>query len=532
MKAEIQKIIKNALFEVKKAKNWPDFVVDEIVVDYPKNEQFGDYTTNIALVLAKKVGFGPMEIAESIKSEIESENLNEFEKVEVAAPGYLNFYLSPQYLQSVLEKINSEKNNFGNSKIGKGIKINNEFISGNPTGPLHLGNGRGGFYGDAISRILKKAGFDVTSEFYINDAGGQVLKLGHSVLKDEEAVYGGEYIDALNEKYAKLRDVEEVGKKAAKDVLENIIKPTVKEKMHINYDVWASEQKIKDDGYIERAIDILRSKGFTYESEGATWIKTTEFGDDKDRVLIKSDGKNAYIAGDCGYTLYKIERSYDKLLMGLGADHHGYVARLKAVAQALGFNGDFQIILSQLVRLVKDGKEVRMSKRAGTVVYVDDLIEEIGHDVARFFFLMYSPDTHMNFDLGLAMERSQKNPVFYVQYAHARVCSILNKAHEEKNKIENVDLSLLIHEKELSLMKELNKFPALVEEITQSYAVHKLPQYAIKLADKFHSFYDACRVIDENNLELTKARLELVRATKIVLAETLNLIGVSAPEKM
>ncbi|MGI6104539.1 MAG: arginine--tRNA ligase [Patescibacteria group bacterium] len=561
MKQKTANLLKKAVLMAKKSQEWSDFELPEIQAEYTKNDKFGDYSSNIAMVLAKKVGKDPMEIAEAIKDAIchserseESRNIKSndtitesfanaqddtvknFEKIEVAAPGYLNFYLSKKYLQDVVKKINAEKENFGASQKGKGIKINNEFISANPTGPLHLGNGRGGFYGDSLSKILRKAGFDVTVEYYVNDAGEQVVKLGHSVLKDGEKVYEGEYIDELNKKFGKIQDVREVGEKSANYILENIIKKTVKEKMRIEFDEWTSEKELQKKGYDNRAVEMLKKKGFTYESDGALWLKTTEFGDDKDRVLVKSDGKNAYIAGDCGYMLDKIERGFDKLIMGLGADHHGYVSRLKAVAKMLGFHGDFRIILSQLVRLVKDGKEVRMSKRAGNVVYIDDLIEEVGHDVARFFFLMYSPDTHMNFDLGLAKEQSQKNPVFYVQYAHARICSILQKSLSANNKQESasndINLSLLSHEKELDLIKELNKFPELIEEISESYEAHRLPHYALKLADKFHSFYDACRVIDEENPELSKARLSLVNSARIVLAETLRLIGVSAPKSM
>ena len=561
MKQKTANLLKKAVLMAKKSQEWSDFELPEIQAEYAKNEKFGDYTSNVAMLLAKKIGKSPMEIAEAIKDVIchserseESRNIKSgdtitgsfanaqddtvknFEKIEVAAPGYLNFYLSKKYLQDVVKKINAEKENFGASQKGKGIKINNEFISANPTGPLHLGNGRGGFYGDSLSKILRKAGFDVTVEYYVNDAGEQVVKLGHSVLKDGEKVYEGEYIDELNKKFGKIQDVREVGEKSANYILENIIKKTVKEKMRIEFDEWTSEKELQKKGYDNRAVEMLKKKGFTYESDGALWLKTTEFGDDKDRVLVKSDGKNAYIAGDCGYMLDKIERGFDKLIMGLGADHHGYVSRLKAVAKMLGFHGDFRIILSQLVRLVKDGKEVRMSKRAGNVVYIDDLIEEVGHDVARFFFLMYSPDTHMNFDLGLAKEQSQKNPVFYVQYAHARICSILQKSLSANNKQESasndINLSLLSHEKELDLIKELNKFPELIEEISESYEAHRLPHYALKLADKFHSFYDACRVIDEENPELSKARLSLVNSARIVLAETLRLIGVSAPKSM
>ncbi len=555
MKEDIKKLLNDAVLQAKKAQKWPDFAkattgkpdfakattgksdfdLSKIAVDYAKNEQFGDYSSNIAMILAGKIGKKPMEIADAIKLQITNYKLQNFEKIEVAAPGYINFYLSKKYLQNKISEINKEKERFGNSKIGKKIKINNEFISANPTGPLHLGNGRGGFYGDALSKVLRKADFEVTNEFYINDGGGQIEKLGHSVLKDEAAAYSGEYIDKLNQKYGQL-PVAEAGQKAVADVLKNIIQKTVKEKMLIDFDSWISEQKdIASKGYPEKAIAIFQEKKLTYENEGALWFKSTEFGDDKDRVLIKSDGTKTYFAVDCGYILHKIERGFAKIIMNLGADHFGYLKRFESAAKALGFAGKIEFIVCQLVRLVKDGKEMRMSKRAGNVVYVDDLIEEVGTDAARFFFLMYSPNTHMNFDLGLAKERSQKNPVFYVQYAHARICSILNKTQETRNnkqEDENADLSLLTHEKELSLIKELNKFPELIEEISESYEVHKLPHYAIKLADKFHSFYDECRVIDDANPELTKARLLLINAVRIVLAETLELIGVSAPESM
>jgi len=526
MREELKKLIKKAVLELKMGESF------NFSVDYPTDEKFGDYSTNVAMILGKKLKKNPLEIAEEIKKNISSEYL---EKIEVAKPGFINFYLSEKYLQEKVEEINKLENNFGNSEIGKGVKINNEFISANPTGPLHLGNGRGGFYGDSLSRVLRKAGFEITNEYYVNDAGEQVVKLGHSVLKDSEAVYAGDYIDELNEKYKKL-SLEEAGAKSAENILEDIIKKTVSEKMKIGFDVWFSEKSLYADNQIDKAIDILKKKDFTYEAEGALWLKTTEFGDDKDRVLIKKDGQKTYFASDCGYILIKKERGFEKIIEIWGADHHGYISRFRAVAEALGFKKEnVKFIIVQLVRLVKDGKEVRMSKRAGNVVYIDDLIEKVGHDVARFFFLMYSPDTHMNFDLGLAEEKSQKNPVYYVQYAHARICSILRKYKEESRKYktsEEVDLSLLKDEKELSLIKEILKFPELVEEIAENYDVQKLPQYAIKIADKFHSFYNACQVIDNENLETTRARLKLISAVRIVLSETLNLIGVEAPEKM
>ena len=529
MKKKLQKIIEKTVFEL--------FQLEQVdfAVEYAKDEKFGDYATNVAMVLAKKVGKNPVQIANQIRDFFCSQESSNFEKIEVASPGYINFSLSKKYLQEKVLEINEQKEKFGNSEIGKGIKVSNEFISANPTGPLHLGNGRGGFLGDSISRLLRKVGYDVANEYYINDAGEQILKLGHSVLKDSEAVYGGEYIDELHEKYSGVQDVRKVGRIAAQDVLENFIQKTVKEKMQISFDVWMSEKKILDDGYVDRAIEILEKKNLAYESEGALWLKTTEFGDDKDRVLIKQDGQKTYFASDCGYILNKMERGFDNLIETWGADHHGYINRFRAAAMALGFAGELRFMIVQLVRLMKDGQEVRMSKRAGNIVLIDDLIDKVGHDVARFFFLMYSSDTHMNFDLGLAEEKSQKNPVFYVQYAHARIASILNKAKTTEGSTfgdRRLNLELLTHEKELSLIKELNKFPEQVEELAGSYEVHKLPYYAIKLADKFHSFYNDCKVINEENLGLTKARIELAKATRIVLAETLKLIGVSAPEKM
>lgn len=538
MQKIIKEMLKMALERAKKANGWPDFELEKIEVEYPKNEGFGDYTTNLAMILAKKVGKNPMEIAENIRSQISNFNNVDLEKVEVVKPGYLNFYLNDSYFQKIIGRISVEQGYFGVSKKGQGIKINNEFISANPTGPLHLGNGRGGFYGDVLTKILRKNGFEVASEYYVNDAGEQVLKLGHSVLKDTEAVYGGEYIEELNAKLGKMTDVKEVGTLAAQEILEQIIQKTTNEKMQVIFDQWMSEKSLYDDGLVDQAVEMLRQKGLTFEEDGALWLRTTEFGDDKDRVLIKKNGQKTYFASDCGYLLSKKRRGFEKIIETWGADHHGYVARFAAAAQALGYpKEDIKFIIVQLVRLVKNGKEVRMSKRAGNVVYIDDLIEQLGHDVTRFFFLMYSPDSHMNFDMGLASERSQKNPVFYVQYAHARIISILEKAREagifnDQFSISKQDVGLLVHEKELSLIKELSKFPELVALVGETYEVHKLPHYAIKLADRLHSFYDACRVIDESNIELTKARLSLVNAARIVLAEALKIMGVSAPEKM
>jgi arginyl-tRNA synthetase len=302
--------------------------------------------------------------------------------------------------------------------------------------------------------------------------------------------------------------------------------------MRVHFDVWTSEKKIVEDGYVDKALAILSEKKLTFESEGALWLRTTEFGDDKDRVLVKSDGSKTYFASDAGYILNKMERGFTLLIETWGADHHGYISRFRAVAKALGFTGQIHFTIVQLVKLVKDGVEVRMSKRAGNVIGIDELIETVGHDVARFFFLMYSPDTHMNFDLGLAEEQSEKNPVYYIQYAFARLSSIEKKADEANIAVSTNHLALLVHPKERLVIRELMAFPELIERMASERTVHQLPQYAVRLADRLHSFYADCKVIDETNLDLSGARLALMGATKTVLAETLRLMGVSAPEKM
>jgi arginyl-tRNA synthetase len=516
----------------------PVFEVPEIRVEYPKDEKHGEYATNIALACAKGAKMDPMKIAELIREKLK---LSECERIEVAPPGYVNFYLSADAFSRMLAEVDTLGARYGEGEKGEGIYVNNEFVSANPTGPLHLGNGRGGFFGDSLSRILRKAGFSVTNEYYINDGGEQVMKLGHSVLRDEEAVYGGTYIEELTRtletdgpEFAEGEDlVRTVGAWAAEEVMTRHIRPSLSERMRIHYDSFVSERRnIVEVGLPERAMDIFREKELLFESEGATWLRTTDFGDDKDRVLVKSDGTHTYFLNDCGYLLRKIEGGADRLVLTLGADHHGYVGRLRAAAEALGFSGRFDIFIVQLVRLMKDGKEVRMSKRAGNVVSIDELVDRVGHDVTRFFFLMYSPDTHMNFDLGLAGEQSEKNPVFYVQYAHARLSSILRKAEEVGLEPEMTHSELLDHPKERALLRELLIFPELISDIAGSGAVHHLPQYAIRLADRLHSFYADCRVVDETHPELSGARLGLVSAVRSVLAETLRLIGVDVPERM
>lgn len=533
MKQEIRKFIEKAIKDL-------DYETVKVEVDYPKNETFGDYTTNVAMVLAKLAKKNPMEIAESLKNQFLKLRFRKdvFEKIEVIKPGYINFYLSKKYLQNLVQEINDKKNKFGENDLGKGEKIHLDFVSANPTGPVHLGNGRGGPFGDVLANVLEKSGYKPFREYYVNDFGNQVKVLGHSVLKDSEAEYKGKYIDELNKKITK-KDPFEVGQEAASIIISEIIRPSM-EKLGIFFDNYFSEKSLHESGEVEKVFEEFRKKDLFYENEGALWFRATKFGDEKDRVVRKSTGEITYFGGDITYHKNKFERGFSKAINIWGADHHGDVKRVLGAVEALGYKGRVEVILTQMLKVMQDGQEVKMSKRKGTHVSMDDLIDEVGSDAVRFFFLMYDANTHMTFDLNLAKERSEKNPVYYVQYAHARICSISEKAKEklgdsvylDQDDQKTLNLEMLIHEKELNLIRELDKFPEIIQEISQSYEVHKLPYYVIGLADKFHSFYNDCKVIDEKNPELTGARLNLINAVRIVIAEGLRLMGVNSPEKM
>jgi len=546
MKKEIQRLINDAI----KSTFGIDFDLEKIKIDYTP-EGMGDFSANVALLLAKQVGKSPMEVAEKLadffrrptsKISVDVGRL-QIEKVEVAKPGFLNFYLADKLLPYMVVKINKEKEKYGNSDLGQGKKVHLDFVSANPTGPVHVGNARGGPLGDTLANVFQKAGYEPFREYYVNDAGNQVEILGHSILGDEKAEYGGDYVADIKNQIGhtipfakgksltniKNKDATNVGAEGVKIVLDKIIKPSM-EKFGIKFDNYFSEKELQESGKVDEVINLLKKKNLVYEKEGALWFKSTEFGDDKDRVVVKSDGQKTYFGSDIAYHKEKLDRGFDKMIDIWGADHHGEVARTKGALEALGYKDKLEIILTQFVRVLKDGKEMKMSKRAGTYVNIDDLIDEAGKDATRFFFLMHSADTHMNFDLDLAKERSEKNPVYYVQYAHARISSILRKANDLPTF--NVGTLPALNVKERVLIFELLKFPDLVEEISQNYAVHHLPQYAMGLADKFHNFYEECRVIDESDLELTAARLEIVKAAQIVLAETLRLMGISAPTRM
>ncbi len=515
IRQEIKNQTEKAIKKLYREPSFAKAMEGKVKIDRPQDAAFGDYSTNVAMTIKKN----PQEIANSIKSDL-------LEKIEIKN-GFINFFLSENYLQNQVEEILKQKDSFGEIKIGKSQKVNVEFVSANPTGPLTLGNGRGGFCGDVLANVLTKAGFEVGREYYINDTGEQVRKLGHSVLGDAEAVYKGPYIEDLKNK-VKGGSPEEIGELAAKIILDEMIKPSVK-KMGIDFDVWFSEKKLHEEGEVNKVLEFLKKKNVAYEQEGALWFESTQFGDDKDRVLVKADGETTYLASDIAYLKDKFGRGFDKLIFFWGADHFGYINRLKAAAVALGYKKEqLDIIIMQLVRLLENGQEVRMSKRTGIYVAIDELIGEVGLDAARFFFLSRAANTHLDFNLNLAKEQSEKNPVYYAQYAHARICSILEKVEK---KVNYGNYELLKEPSELQLIKQLIRLPEVIEDTAKDYQVQRLPQYVTDLATAFHQFYRDCRVISEDKNK-TKARLSLVLAAKIILKNTLNLMGISAPEKM
>ena len=524
MKSQIKELMSEAI-----KKTFPDIEMPDFGVEYA-DKKFGDFSTNAAMILAKAIGEEPGEITEKIIKRIKRNEI--IEKVEFAKPGFINFKIALPYWQKQIPGIINAGKNYGKSDLGKDLKVNIEFISANPTGPLTIGNARGGVIGDTMANIFAKTGWQVTREYYFNDAGGQIDILGHSILKDNEAQYRGDYIDELRQKI-KTDDYKEAGRQAAQEIIGGIKETT--ENVGIKFDVWFAEGKdLREKGKIDEAIKWLRAKDLAYDKEGAVWFRSTKFGDDKDRVLIKSTGEPTYFASDAAYHRNKFEeRKFDFAIDVWGADHYGDIARIKGFVKALGHENTFEVILHQFVRIIVEGKEVRMSKRTGQFVAVDDLLKEVGKDVYRFFMLNYDLNSHINFDLKLAKERSEKNPVFYIQYAHARINSILAKLKTQSSNVKTTtkNLELLDSPAEIGLIKQLIKLPELVLEIVDDYQVQKLPAYSIELARAFHNFYEECPILQaEENLK--NARLKLVRATQIVLKNTLDLMGVSAPERM
>ncbi len=523
-KDKLRKLTEKALKQVSGKKT-------EIKVEKTQNPDFGDYSTNAAIALKKN----PEKTASLIKSPI-------LKKVETKN-GFINFFLSEKYLQSQILEILKQKEAFGQLKTGKGKKAQIEFISANPTGPLTLANGRGGFLGNTLSNVMELAGFSTEREYYVNDTGNQIIVLGKSILAashlipKEDSFYQGSYIKKWAkenpDKIQKHKDSPlKLGQIAAKDFLRSI-KQTVEKKAGIRFDRYTSENKdIHKKSWAKKSLDLFSKKGLVYEKDRALWLKTSNFGDDKDRVLVTSQGHPTYFLADSGHYLETKKRGFDLKINILGPDHYGYVSRIQAVAKILKIK-ESVVIITQAVRLVKEGKEFRMSKRKGEFVTFNDLIRETGADVAKFFFLQKSAASHLNFDLSLAKKQSEKNPVFYIQYAHARICSILKKSRVKKTgfQITKKEAELLKEPAELNLVKQLIRFPEIIELTATDYQVQRIPQYATELASSFHRFYKDCKVLTSDP-SLSKARLGLVLATKIVLKKTLDLMGVSAPEKM
>ncbi len=517
LKKKIEKLIK-------------DIVKKDIRLEHPSNPEFGDYSTNVALT-AK---IDPEKIVDKLKAH------PLFEKVEKAGPGFINFFLSKQALQEELTEIIKQTNDYGQSDLGKGKKVQVEFISANPTGPLTVGNARGGPFGDALANILKKAGFKAEKAYYVNDYGKQIeifcKGLEGKSREIEELYKTSELREEINDFRKKIENGELTLEKAKLKFIEKrrrLIQKTT-DKLGIKYDEWIFESDLYQSGRSDKVLKYLKEKGLIYPKEKAQWFKSSKLGDQRDRVLVKSDGSKTYLAGDIALHSYKFEeKKFDQVINILGADHHGDVPGLMAGVEALGHKGKLEIILLQFVTVLDKGAKQKMSKRAGLYVTMDELLDKVSPDAIRFFFLQKSPDTHLNFDLDLAKEQSTKNPVYYVQYAHARICSILRKTNANLGlKGPNKALKALIYPAELNLIRQLIKFPEIIEETAQDYQVQRLPYYSLELANSFHRFYENCRVLDEKDKELSQARLGLIKATQIVLRNVLDLMGIQAPEKM
>ena len=551
---QIKESLEKAAHKAKEAGELNFTTLPEYVLEVPREKAHGDFAANMAMLLAKEAKMPPRKIAEIIVSNFDSAG-TWVEKIEVAGPGFINFYLDNSWVYSVLPVILDQGDDYGRSDFGKGKKVQVEFVSANPTGLLHMGNARGAALGDSLASVLDAAGFDVSREFYINDAGNQIEKfarslearylqlLGEDVPFPEDGYHGQDIIDTMQalidrqgDKY-KGMDGELRRELLVKYALEEKISGIRKtlEDFGVHYDVWFSEQTLHDSGEVADVVEKLKKDGHIYEKEGALWFNTTQFGDEKDEVVVRSNGVPTYFAADIAYHRNKFRRGFERVINIWGADHHGHVARMKGAVKALGYDPEqLTVILMQLVRLFQGGEILRMSKRTGTYVTLNELMEEIGRDAARYFFVMRSPDSQMDFDLDLAKSQSADNPVFYVQYAHARICSILRQAEEMGYHLPEVsqsDFRVLTDPSEMMLMRKMADLPDEIVSAARNLAPHRMTSFAHDLASLFHVFYTNCRVLTDEP-EVRNARLLLTKATGICIKNVLNLIGVSAPERM
>lgn len=548
IKNEILKAVSKKIPEIENIK-------EKIKVEIPKEEKFGDFSINAAFLLAKPLKKKPINIANQIKQILGKEDI--FEKVEVAGAGFVNLFLSGKFFKDILKKAIVEGSHYGEIKQKDKGKINVEFVSANPTGPLHLGHGRGAVVGNTLANILSYAGYQVEKEFYINDAGNQIKMLGLSVYARYRQIeepdypfpeegYKGEYIkDIANEIYQHFREkILKLSESEAIDFMAEYSKELLLKKiqedlklLNVEFDIWFSEKQLYTEGKVQELIEVLKEKELVYEKDGALWLKTSIYGDDKDRVLKKKDGSYTYFAGDIAYHFNKLKRGYDYAINIWGADHHGYFPRLKAAMLALGAKEDWlQVLFIQLVKLFKDGKEIKMSKRAGKFITLRDLIEEVGADAVIYFFLTKDSNTHLNFDIDLARKKTSENPVYYVQYAYARISSVFREAKEKFNidykNINEINISLLKEKIEKSIMKKIATLPEDIIKIAENRQPHKLTILAYELASDFHYYYNNYKFLQKEDERLMEARLYLLRAIRNSLATLFKLIGITPLEKM
>ncbi|MNW49139.1 Arginine--tRNA ligase [compost metagenome] len=528
--------------------------VPAIVLEVPKDKAHGDLATNAAMQLTRIAKKNPRQIAEALINQLDFSKAG-IEKADIAGPGFINFTLGKSYLYPVLEQVYAQGENYGRTSKGSGQKIEVEFVSANPTGSLHLGHARGAAVGDALCNVFDFAGYEVTREYYINDAGNQVVNLSKSIearyLQElgqdaempEDGYHGEDIRGFAKELVAEKGDsllsfsTEERAAFLSKYGLEKELAKIKRdlERFRVGFDIWYSETSLYKNGLVEASLKDLRDKGQIFEQDGATWLRTTDFGDDKDRVLVKNDGTYTYLTPDIAYHRDKYERGYDQMINIWGADHHGYIPRMKAAMEAIGKDPNkLTVLIAQMVSLFQDGEKVKMSKRTGKAVTMVDLMDEVGVDAIRYFFTMRSMDSHLDFDMDLAISTSNENPVYYVQYAHARVCSIFRQAEEQgiaAPEPKDANLSKLTAEHEYNLLRKLGELPEEINLAADNYAPHRLVRYVYELAALFHSYYRAERVITED-AEQTAARLVLLGAVRTTIANVLRLIGVSAPDRM
>ena len=582
MKGQLQELLTKCVQDLI-SKGILNEMPSKIRIDHTKDNSHGDYATNIALMLSKQAKMSPVELAKIIIDQFEQKNF--IKKIEIAGPGFINFFISQESSSSIVNEILAQAASYGCSDIGQGKKVLLEYVSANPTGPLHVGHGRGAAYGATVSNLLRNAGFIVDNEYYVNDAGRQMDILTVSIylrylticgedLRFPDNGYQGQYINDIaqgiyetsGQKFHLKSDLvfenvyqdgTEGGDKEvhidqliekAKSILGDDFKAVFEvgiesilsgikndlAEFGVVFEKWFSEQSLIDSGLSESCISKLKDSKNLYEKDGALWFKTTNYGDEKDRVVVRDNGNHTYFASDIAYHLDKLDRGYDKIINVWGADHHGYIPRVKASIEALGHNSDkLEILLVQFANLYRGGSKVQMSTRSGSFVTLEDLRAEVGNDAARFFYILRKSEQHMDFDLDLAKSKTNENPVYYIQYAHARICSVFKQADEKELELDmsQANLSLLTEETEKDILRELSRFRSVLESSAIQYEPHQLAYYLRDLSNHFHSYYNACKfIVDDKNL--TQARLALINATQQILKNGLSILGVGAPESM